>query len=325
MLVSVLGSLSAAYVLGHANQTASARIVTLEKQIRCPSCIDLSIYNSQSAASFTMREYIVRQVHAGATNTQIVDGLESSYGSSILMSPPTGGVNSLLWLFPLGVVVAALVAMALRRTSASEATAASLADEARVQGARGRSTPRLAWLSTISPARKVLLGGSLLFLGGGVGLLAWGVFGPSAQSGQMAQITMQQDILQGELLASQGSDVAALQVFSQVLKSDPTQPQALAYQGWLLYQAGRKDHARALVNQGIEIEIEATTVAPNYAVSHLFMGLMDVQQRHLPKEAVGQFDKMFAEKIAPSLLGQVKSEVRAAYQLANVSPPPALS
>jgi tetratricopeptide (TPR) repeat protein len=141
----------------------------------------------------------------------------------------------------------------------------------------------------------------------------------------MAQITIQQDILQGQLLASQGSDVAALQVFSQVLKSDPTQPQALAYQGWLLFQAGRKDHSRALITQGMEIEIEATTIAPQYAVGHLFMGLMDVQQRHLPKEAVGEFEKMFADKIAPSLLQQVKSEVRTAYQLANVTPPSALS
>jgi cytochrome c-type biogenesis protein CcmH/NrfF len=80
---------------------ASARIVALEKEVRCPSCGNLAVYNSKSASSYSIASYIQHEVHAGASNQEIIDSLVASYGDTILMAPPANGVGLFLWLLPI--------------------------------------------------------------------------------------------------------------------------------------------------------------------------------------------------------------------------------
>ncbi|WP_276946872.1 cytochrome c-type biogenesis protein CcmH [Ferrimicrobium acidiphilum] len=88
--------------------SASARIVALEKEVRCPSCGNLAVYNSKSASSYSIASYIDHEVHAGASNQEIIDSLVASYGDTILMAPPANGVGLFLWLLPIvvGLVLA---------------------------------------------------------------------------------------------------------------------------------------------------------------------------------------------------------------------------
>ncbi|WP_298382851.1 cytochrome c-type biogenesis protein CcmH [Ferrimicrobium sp.] len=97
--------------------STAARIVTLEKEVRCPSCGNLAVYNSKTASSYSIADYIQHQVRAGASNQEIIDSLVASYGDTILMAPPANGVGLLLWLLP--VVVGLVLAWEVYRSLSS--------------------------------------------------------------------------------------------------------------------------------------------------------------------------------------------------------------
>lgn len=94
---------------------ASARITHLESLVRCPSCDDLSVGESDATSALAVRHEITTKVHEGQSDNQILTSLESVYGTSILLSPPTSGLGALLWIVPV-LVVLLLVASAIRLT-----------------------------------------------------------------------------------------------------------------------------------------------------------------------------------------------------------------
>lgn len=98
--------------------SATARIVHLETLVRCPSCEDLSVAVSNATTAIAVRHEIAADVRSGQSDNQILTSLEDSYGTSILLSPPTSGLGTLLWAVPLLVglaLVVALVRIARRR------------------------------------------------------------------------------------------------------------------------------------------------------------------------------------------------------------------
>jgi cytochrome c-type biogenesis protein CcmH len=80
----------------------SARVAHLESLVRCPSCEDLSVAQSNATSSIAVRREIASRVARGDSDSQILTSLESVYGPTILLSPPTGGLGVLLWLAPAG-------------------------------------------------------------------------------------------------------------------------------------------------------------------------------------------------------------------------------
>lgn len=92
---------------------AQARIAHLESLVRCPSCEDLSVAQSNATSAIAVRHEIAQKVHHGSSDDQILTSLENTYGTSILLSPPTTGLGALLWILPLALVVV-LAAVALR-------------------------------------------------------------------------------------------------------------------------------------------------------------------------------------------------------------------
>jgi cytochrome c-type biogenesis protein CcmH len=377
----VVISLTLGQIVRQQRSSASQRIITLEKEVKCLTCIDLSVYNSQGASSFTIRTYISDQVHLGRTNTEILDGLVSSYGSGVLMSPPGGGIDSLLWLLPIGLLVAGGGELLRRRwMQVSSSTISSKEglgeDEARITLGQtaylgdgwselGEPDPSALWgdntlhgerreeaLVTPSSLGEVqeeggerraprevslvrflkqrnswllVLAMVFLLLGGGIGLDA--VLGGSGSSPTLSASTrtqLEEEVVQGELLASEGSDVTALKLFASALKLDPTQPQALTYDGWLLFQAGQRDHSTALDNQGRLLLQEAATVSPSYATVHLFLGLVDVTMDKAPQLAVREFNAMLKDGVRPSLLKSVRATILGSYRSAGIPPPKSL-
>ena len=86
--------------------SAAARVAHLETLVRCPSCEDLSVAQSTSTSSLAVRHEITQLVAAGVSDSSILTRLESTYGPSVLLSPPTSGIGVVLWLVPLlGVLV----------------------------------------------------------------------------------------------------------------------------------------------------------------------------------------------------------------------------
>jgi len=94
----VVGALIAASQ-GTTNRDSS-RAAHLESLVRCPSCEDLSVAQSNATAAIAVRNEIVAQVRAGRSDTEILTSLEATYGSAILLSPSTSGLGAILWLAP---------------------------------------------------------------------------------------------------------------------------------------------------------------------------------------------------------------------------------
>jgi cytochrome c-type biogenesis protein CcmH len=90
--------------------TSASRISHLETLVRCPSCEDLSVAVSNATTAIAVRHEITADVRAGRSDNQILTSLEDAYGTSILLSPPTSGLGTLLWAVPLAVVFAVVVA-----------------------------------------------------------------------------------------------------------------------------------------------------------------------------------------------------------------------
>ncbi len=99
-----------ALVAAPSTATSQSRIAHLETLVKCPACDDLSVAQSNATSSLAVREDITRRVHAGQSDNKILTSLESTYGTSILLSPATSGLGSLLWLVPTLVLVALVIA-----------------------------------------------------------------------------------------------------------------------------------------------------------------------------------------------------------------------
>ena len=80
--------------------SSRARVAHLESLVRCPSCEDLSVAQSNATSSIAVRREIARRVAKGDSDSAILTSLESVYGPTILLSPSTRGVGVLLWLVP---------------------------------------------------------------------------------------------------------------------------------------------------------------------------------------------------------------------------------
>jgi len=103
----------AVLVAAPSTATSAGRIAHLETLVKCPSCEDLSVAQSNATSAIAVRHEIERRVRAGQSDNRILTSLESRYGTSILLSPSTSGVGTLLWIVPLA-ALAALVVAALR-------------------------------------------------------------------------------------------------------------------------------------------------------------------------------------------------------------------
>jgi cytochrome c-type biogenesis protein CcmH len=102
--------LAVALVVAPSTASAHGRIAHLETLVKCPACDDLSVAQSNATSALAVRQDITRRVKAGESDNKILTSLEATYGTSILLSPSTSGLGSLLWLVPLLVLVALLVA-----------------------------------------------------------------------------------------------------------------------------------------------------------------------------------------------------------------------
>ena len=88
--------------------TRAQRVQAIASGIKCPSCEDLSVADSNAQTAVTVRAAIAAQVAAGRTDQQIDDYLVARYGSAIVLTPPTSGWSLLVWVLPL---VGGLVAL----------------------------------------------------------------------------------------------------------------------------------------------------------------------------------------------------------------------
>lgn len=81
----------------------------LVKEIRCVTCPNQSIADSQAPIAVAMCEDIARRLEAGETKETIRDYLLSRYGDYITYRPAVSAETSLLWWGPLGFLLVGVI------------------------------------------------------------------------------------------------------------------------------------------------------------------------------------------------------------------------
>ncbi|MBW4030816.1 MAG: cytochrome c-type biogenesis protein CcmH [Acidobacteria bacterium] len=115
-LVALVAVVALALVTSPTASGPAQRVAHLENLVKCPSCQDLSVAQSTSSSALAVRHQIVALVARGESDTQILTTIEAAYGTSVLLSPSTSGVGTLLWLLPTAVFVGlATTVLVLRR------------------------------------------------------------------------------------------------------------------------------------------------------------------------------------------------------------------
>jgi cytochrome c-type biogenesis protein CcmH len=81
--------------------SVSARAHGLEAEIKCPECQGLSVADSQATTSLAIRADIKQRIAAGQSDGTIRQAYVDRYGSSILLTPQSGGISLLVWVLPI--------------------------------------------------------------------------------------------------------------------------------------------------------------------------------------------------------------------------------
>lgn len=99
-------------------ETDAERVQRLSESYACPQCAGQSVAESNAGVAVTIRQFIRNEVTAGSTDEEIRDALVVSYGSEVLLRPPSGGISSLIWVLPVVVLVggSAIVGWTLSRS-----------------------------------------------------------------------------------------------------------------------------------------------------------------------------------------------------------------
>jgi cytochrome c-type biogenesis protein CcmH len=90
-------------------QTRAQRAAAIESVVRCPSCIDISVAQSEESTALAVRHQIERQVAHGRSTSQIEQALVSQYGQTILLEPPAADGFAIIWIVPVLLGAGALV------------------------------------------------------------------------------------------------------------------------------------------------------------------------------------------------------------------------
>jgi tetratricopeptide (TPR) repeat protein len=122
--------------------------------------------------------------------------------------------------------------------------------------------------------------------------------------------------------AAKGDAIDAIKAYDQVLSTDPTNDEALAYRGWLLALAGQQADSAPLISAGMASIQQAETVDPSYPDAHFFGGMIDLQDRKDPTDAVTEFETYLADHPPSDMLPEVQGELQVAQAQLNHTPAP---
>jgi cytochrome c-type biogenesis protein CcmH/NrfF len=96
-------------VFDTSSPSVSARAAAIEATVRCPSCTDISVAQSNASTAIAVRHQIESMVADGRSTAQIDQFLVSEYGESILLVPPDTGGIPLIWVIPIVLCAGAVV------------------------------------------------------------------------------------------------------------------------------------------------------------------------------------------------------------------------
>ncbi|HLG91816.1 MAG TPA: hypothetical protein VKY15_02410 [Acidimicrobiales bacterium] len=169
--------------------------------------------------------------------------------------------------------------------------------------------------------RWLLWGGVGLVLAGAALALAAALVGGPAPSPGPRQLSEEVD--QGIALVDQGRFPEAQRIFDQVLRDDPHQARALAYEGWILWKSGVARKDATLVAAGRSWLQAAVAADPRLPEAHAFLGYVLFLSYRDPKGAVAQFRQFLADHPSAQMRSATAQVLDQAFAAAGQAPPPA--
>lgn len=92
-----------------APEDPAARAERLGKQLRCPVCRGVPIADSPAELAQQMMGTVRAQIAAGKSDAEILSYFEERYGEWALLQPKAEGANLLIWILPLGFIMAGAI------------------------------------------------------------------------------------------------------------------------------------------------------------------------------------------------------------------------
>ncbi|RDB44760.1 cytochrome c-type biogenesis protein CcmH [Halomonas sp. DQ26W] len=107
------------------------RYRSLTASLRCPTCENQAINDSDAPVSRDMRDRVYFMLHDGRADMEIRDHMVERFGNYVLYNPRLEGRTYLLWGLPAGLVVLGGILVVLVVRSRRNASARALSDEER--------------------------------------------------------------------------------------------------------------------------------------------------------------------------------------------------
>lgn len=111
---------------------AHKRVLGISEQLRCLVCQNQSIAESNAELAVDLRNQVIEQIKVGRTDKEIIDYMVERYGDFVLYKPPFKASTVILWVGPLVLFIAAILAFYInlkRRSAAVKAAERSLTPE----------------------------------------------------------------------------------------------------------------------------------------------------------------------------------------------------
>lgn len=112
--VALLVGVAIAFYVGTTDRSPATdreRVMDIAATVACPACAGESAANSQAPAARNVRNEIAAGVAAHKSDDQIRADLAASYGDSILLTPPSHGAASIVWILPVAGLVIGLAGL----------------------------------------------------------------------------------------------------------------------------------------------------------------------------------------------------------------------
>ncbi|MCZ7530293.1 MAG: cytochrome c-type biogenesis protein CcmH [Acidimicrobiia bacterium] len=125
---------------GSRDDSPDARLESLTRELRCPTCQGLSVADSPSSTARAIVDDVRRRIEAGETDGEIRDAYVETWGEWILLEPQNSGVSLLVWLLPIAGLVlgVGVLVVALTRWRREPRYTPTTEDRELVERVRGR-------------------------------------------------------------------------------------------------------------------------------------------------------------------------------------------
>lgn len=271
--------------------TSEDRLFSLAEQLKCLQCVGESVAGSQAPLAEQFRQEIREQMSTGATDREILDFFVDRYGEQVLLTPPSSGVGSLVWVLPVAFVGFAVLGLALvlPRWRTAAAGSAPEATDSEPAGHPGAPEPAPEGPEPSATRRKVPLavtvGGLLVFFALLGALVMRGSSERTSPGGTVEEGSSEERLSACRSLAMRDPS-AAVRCYEDELELDPDSVEAMAYGGWAKVRAGDAAGGASMLDAAVQAD-------PSYPDARAFRAIVARDDGDL-EEASRQLDAFYS-------------------------------